>query len=233
MTRLVPCSLLFFATAAFADPGEPATLDDHLTDAMAAAQGAFVGTVVSIEYRESDPATHGETYPHTYVTWRVEHAFKGVDAGRTLTARFIGGPTADGRRTLVVSGLPQFDLGDRDVVFVSDNGASGCPLDRCAAGRLRIVDDLVYTDDGRGIALVDGRPVFGDPTDLPEVRETTIGGQTFRTSGDPAPRIEDPTPPSRELELVDWLDGVAREFPAREPAPSVSTRTPFMVEMRP
>lgn len=233
MIRLLSLVPLWLATSAMAETGQPDTYDDLVNDEMAAAQGAFVGTVIAIEYRESDPATYGETYPHTYVTWRVDHAFKGVRDRDTLTARFIGGPTSDGRRTLVVSELPLFDVGDHDIVFVADNGVSGCPLDRCAAGRMRVVDGLVYTDDGQGVAITDETLTLTAPADLAAIRENTIGGRVFRTSGDRGPSTEGAPRPASEADVVALLDQVARQYPATAPAPSVSTRTPFVVEMRP
>ena len=38
-------------------------------------------------------------------------------------------------------------------MFVARNSTSGCPLVRCAEGRLRIVQDRIFNDDGQAVEL--------------------------------------------------------------------------------
>jgi hypothetical protein len=140
--------------------------------------------------------TEGSGTPHTFVTFRILSAFKGgSEAGRSITLRFFGG-IADrtitdidpaGRR--VQSPLfvrsdqdPVFDVGDQDVLFVSRNGSSSCPLVRCAATRFRTVGGFMYSELGNElVALLDeDRHVsgidLGPPRDLEAFRVDTIGG---------------------------------------------------------
>ena len=69
--------------------------------------------------------------PYTFVTYKVTKVMQG-SAGRSLTLRFAGG--ADGRGGFVdVTGVPTFEVGDDDILFVKGNGSDGCP-----AGRMRV-----------------------------------------------------------------------------------------------
>jgi hypothetical protein len=67
--------------------------------------------------------------------------------------RFPGG--TDGQGSFVeVSGVPVFEQGDQDLLFVRGNGEQGCPLVGCEWGRFRILNGAVYNTHGspvRGI----------------------------------------------------------------------------------
>ncbi len=139
------------------------------------ADAVFVGDVERIEYRRSRPDSRGGTLPFTFVTWRAERAWKGVVAGELVTARFVGGVSPEGYAS-VVSEVPLFQEGDRDVIFLDQNGLAGCPLLGCAAGRLRLIDGRVYDDEGGSIVANDaGEVVVGGWRNLPEVNVVTVG----------------------------------------------------------
>jgi hypothetical protein len=106
-----------------------------LIDSGSRADSVFVGEVTRIAHQVSSPDASGLRLPFTLVTWRVDDGIKGV-AGQTYTARFLGGPLGD--RTLDVPEIPTFAVGDRDLLFVRDNGSVGCPLVDGARGRVRI-----------------------------------------------------------------------------------------------
>jgi hypothetical protein len=100
-------------------------------EGLIGAQLVFEGEVVDVRYRPST-ASAGDPLriPHTFVTDRVDRVYKGslADDGRagsvdTLTLRFIGGEGTDDEY-LMASGLPLFDIGDRDVLMVAGNGES-------------------------------------------------------------------------------------------------------------
>ncbi|HMV68044.1 MAG TPA: hypothetical protein PKA64_14450 [Myxococcota bacterium] len=130
--------------------------------------------------------------------------------------------------------MPKFDLGDRDVLFVTHNGEWACPLVGGANGRLRVIGDVVYTDDGRPFTMDDeGRLGLGYPVDLPEVRETTIAGRTFRTHGDPSPAPEGPVPtPARADRVLGQLARVAADFPVDAKVRSADPAEVFVLEMQ-
>lgn len=106
----------------------------------------FDGTVVSIEHRASDIVVPGDrALPHTFVTFRIDALVKGSSQdGSTITLRFLGGPDGTGRH-LTVAGVPQFRVGDRDVLFVNPNDDKLCPIVDWEHGRLRIVRGDAFT----------------------------------------------------------------------------------------
>lgn len=101
--------------------------------------------------------------PHTFVTLEVLHTFKGeAPADGHLTLRFEGG--ADGRgRVLSVSGVPSFQPGDRDILFIHGNGTAMCPLVGFEQGRLRVVADELFNEQGQELWIApSGDFLFGD-----------------------------------------------------------------------
>ena len=115
------------------------------------ASEVFVGRV---ESRESRWLTlHGRLAIFTDVTFRVEESLKGVHQQRT-TLRFRGGTVGD--VTLSVSDMPQFEVGDRDLIFVENRDAVS-PLLGFMHGRFKIQRDPSTGTDR--VATHDGRPL--------------------------------------------------------------------------
>jgi hypothetical protein len=91
----------------------------------------------------------------TDVTVAVEQTLKGPTYAQR-SFEFLGGTVGDD--TLTVSGMPQFRVGDRDVLFVNETGRPASPLVGFMYGRFRIVPDpqtggdMVRTYDGRPLA---------------------------------------------------------------------------------
>lgn len=137
----------------------------------------FQGVVTKIEYRVSD---NQPQIPHSFVTFKVEKLLKGKFNQQFITLRFVGGPDGEGN-FLTVSGVPLFDIGDRDVLLVKDNGKSGCPLVDCSEGRFRIINEQVFTADGRTILQKSQAELaYGAPLNLKEVNTNTIGNTVIR-----------------------------------------------------
>jgi hypothetical protein len=133
---------------------------------------AFQGVVTKVEYRLSEGVPQ---LPHTFVTFKVEKSLKGTVNQQFVTLRFMGGTDGKGN-FLSVSGLPLFDVGDRDTLLVRGNGKAGCPLVGCASGRFRIINNLVFTDDGKPILQTpQGRLIYGAPQALNQVLTNKIG----------------------------------------------------------
>jgi hypothetical protein len=138
----------------------------------------FHGVVTKVEYRLSDGTPQ---LPHTFVTFQVENLLKGQVNQQFITLRFIGGPDNEGN-FLMVPGVPLFDVGDRDMLFVKGNGQSGCPLVKCEQGRFRIINNQVFTDQGRQLLQNNqGKLVAGSPVQLEEVRTNKIGETVVTT----------------------------------------------------
>lgn len=101
----------------------------------------------------------------TDVTFLIERTIKGaVYTERSL--EFLGGTVGDD--TMEVDGMPEFRVGDRDVLFIRDSGRPASPLVGFKYGRFRIVRDgvtgveTIRTHDGRPLASLadvgNGRP---------------------------------------------------------------------------
>jgi len=144
MSRSRPLRRLF-AAACFLAAGTaralsvlPPTMDELVTAADTVVRG--VVTDVRTEEFES-PQGRGI---RTLVTLRVERALKGTP-GETVTLSLLGGKV--GRRTLSVIGMPQFQVGDRQIVFFADNGGTICPLIAGGHGRYHVRHDAASNRD--------------------------------------------------------------------------------------
>ena len=123
---------------------------------VARAESVFVGRVVALRSTWVDSRAGRAIV--TDVTFAIERTVKGpVYAERSL--EFLGGTVGDD--TLRVSGMPEFHVGDRDVLFVADTGRPVSPLVGFMYGRFRVLRDsrtgteVVRTHDGRPLAGVD------------------------------------------------------------------------------
>jgi hypothetical protein len=141
----------------------------------------FRGVVLDIQYALSEPTgPESVRIPHTFVTYRVDDVLLGPHPGHTLTLRFIGGLDETRLRYLVASNAPQFDLEDEDMLFVTGNTKSLCPLVRRHEGRLRIIDGQIYTETGRALALEgDGTLRAGKRYNLEQTKTTNVAGRIF------------------------------------------------------
>jgi len=122
----------------------------------------LVGSVARVEYRRAEMAD-GSALPVTFVTYEVAEVLRGESA-KSITLRFVGG--SDGRGGFVeANGVPQFQPGERDILFVEGNGEKECPLVLCEWGRYRLNERGVYNTHGspvraliKGEAIARGRP---------------------------------------------------------------------------
>lgn len=80
----------------------------------------------------------------TLVTLHVEHVLKG-SPGTDVTLTFLGGKV--GHRTLTVVGMPKFAVGQREIVFVANNGRAICPLIAAGHGRYHVQHDVALNRD--------------------------------------------------------------------------------------
>ena len=74
----------------------------------------------------------------TIVTFDVSSVIKGSVGLRTQLT-FLGGTV--GGETMEIAGMPKFQVGDRDVLFVSSAARSASPLMGMWHGRFRVVED--------------------------------------------------------------------------------------------
>lgn len=183
---------------------ERVDLRAELADRLDRSELAFVGEVVAIDTAFSRPGPGLQHVPHTFITYRIDQPLRGGEIGEQITLRFLGGPTPDGGGMLVTH-TPRIDLGDRDLLFVAGNGTQTCPLVDCEDGRLRVVDDALYTEHGRPLRDLEDRLIFGARQDLAEVRTHHIGATTFTRHAPPPSTDPLPGQPITTSELVDLL----------------------------
>jgi hypothetical protein len=119
------------------------------------AQIIFQGTVTNVR---SEWAGEGaQRHIVSYVTFKVNDAFKG-NPGDQITLQMLGG-TVDGK-TMAVTDAPKFKRGDRDVLFVENNGTQFIPLVGIMHGRFHVRQDanghdVIYKNDGSPLASTD------------------------------------------------------------------------------
>lgn len=74
----------------------------------------------------------------SYITFTVEDALKG-DPGQSYTMRMFGGTVGD--QSMGISDAPKFKVGDRDILFVENNGSQVVPLVGIMFGRFHVESD--------------------------------------------------------------------------------------------
>ncbi len=127
----------------------PPNFDDLVTRA----EVIFEGQVTDLQSQWI-----GEGSEHrivTYVTFKVDDTLKG-NPGTSYSMRMLGG-TVDGR-TMEVSDAPKFKIGDRNLLFVENNGSQFIPLVGIQHGRFQVQKDASGRDTlrtGEGQVLAD------------------------------------------------------------------------------
>jgi hypothetical protein len=142
---------LFFASI---QAGATTVIAPTFDELVAQAQTIFQGTATKVE--SAWVGEGAERRIVTYVTFAVEDPIKG-DAVGSYTIRMLGG-TVEGR-TMKVTDAPEFKVGDRDILFVENNGKQFIPLVGIMHGRYRVQKDgsdrdLVTDDSGAPVSAV-------------------------------------------------------------------------------
>lgn len=155
-----------------------------LKSAVKNADFTFQGVVTKVEYRLSDPSPKGAPeLPYTFVTYKIEKLLKGQDQKQFVTLRFLGGTDSKGN-ILQVSDAPLFDVGDRDILFVTRNGKSICPLVDCENGRFRLINNQVFNNFGKPLLLNQEELVLGKRVPLQEVLVNRVGSHVVEVEYD-------------------------------------------------
>ena len=152
LTAVLVCTAVASATTVI-----PPTFDELVSQA----ETIFVGRAVDSR-SEFDVSAGGRSIV-THITFSVERVLKGR-VGPLTELTFQGGTVGDLR--MDIADMPRFQIGDRDVLFVSSEQRTISPLVGFSYGRFRLVrdsatgGDQVRTHDGRPIASTAelGRP---------------------------------------------------------------------------
>jgi hypothetical protein len=118
------------------------------------AEVIFQGTVTDV--RSQWVGEGGQRQINSYVTFKVEDAIKGKPGGQ-ITLQMLGGTV--GSETMEVTDAPKFKVGDRDILFVENNGTQFVPLVGIMHGRFHVKkdttgQDTVFTDEGSPLSDV-------------------------------------------------------------------------------
>jgi hypothetical protein len=171
---------LFVGTAFGHTPADPAAVK-NLNRLSAAANVVARTRVTNVQFKVSAPGNGSPGIPYTFVTFAIQSTLQG-SAPASLTLRFVGG--TDGRGGFVgVEGVPAFEVGDQDILFIANNGmASGCPLVMCEFGRFRVSGNQVYATHGEPVlSVTNGQIKVG----------TGFGPDEFQSVRYPAPSFDD------------------------------------------
>ena len=128
------------------------------------AQLIFEGIVTNVQSQWAGEG--GQRHIVSYVTLQVADGVKG-DAGASYTLRMLGGTVGD--ETMEISDSPKFKVGDRNILFVENNGTQFIPLVGIMYGQFRVEQDqqsgadVVRTHEGQPLGNLDnlGRDQHG------------------------------------------------------------------------
>src|SRR5438477_6503744 len=148
---LLTCAgILAIGCSALATTVIPPSFDELVSRA----EVIFQGTVTDV--RSQWVGEGGQRHINSYVTFKVEDAIKGKP-GAQITLQMLGGTV--GSETMEVTDAPKFKVGDRDILFVENNGTQFVPLVGIMHGRFRVKkdaagQDAVFTNEGSPLSDV-------------------------------------------------------------------------------
>jgi hypothetical protein len=168
-------ALLLFCVVARATTVIPPTFPELVAEAETIVRG----TVVAVRSEEFD-SPQGRAI-RSFVTLRVERMLKGTPAP-TVVLNILGGTQAG--RTLRIPGVPEFRVGDRQIVFIADNGRVFCPLIALGHGRYHVRVDA--TTGREFIARDNGVPMHSTD-EIPLPLRVPVAAQIRSVNGALAP----------------------------------------------
>lgn len=154
-------ALLLLVLALLAPLGRATSVEPPtFPELVAEADAIYRGRVTAVQPRRVERPDGGGTFIKTFVTFAIERVLKGPQQ-KEVTLEFVGGTVGD--ESLEVSGMPKFNIGAREIVFVQRNGVQFCPLVAMMHGRYRVLHDDATDRDH--IARDNGAPLT-DPADV-------------------------------------------------------------------
>ena len=161
-------ALAAFAAGIAGFPSARATsvIPPTFPELVAEADAIVRGRVTDIAVRRT-AAPDGTPIIKTFVTFAVERTLKGADR-REVTLEFLGGTV--GEESLVVTGMPRFERGAADYLFIERNGVQFCPLVAVRHGRYRLLRDAggrEFIARDNSVPLTDVAQVVLPLVDLP------------------------------------------------------------------
>ena len=156
MKRLKLLFALMFIplTSAFATTLSPVDFQD-LT---AKAELIFVGTVIDIRSEKAADTIY------THVTFADLRVLKGTEPGATIEVLLSGGTVAG--ETVHVFGMPEFVVGEKNIIFLAGNSQFICPIVGWGQGRFKVRWDevsrqeVVFDDRDVPVTEIRGREIL-------------------------------------------------------------------------
>jgi hypothetical protein len=129
-------SVLFALVAAFSSARATTVIPPTFDELVERAEVIFQGEVTDVKSQWMGEGA--QRHIVSYVTFKVEDGVKG-NPGQSYTIRMFGG-TVDGY-TMAVSDGPKFQVGEKDILFVENNGSQFIPLVGIMHGRFHVRKD--------------------------------------------------------------------------------------------
>jgi hypothetical protein len=150
-------SLVFFAVigVVLATARATTVIPPTFDELVSRAEVIFEGTVTGLRSEWTGEGSNRHIV--TYVSFKIEDSIKGAP-GADYTIRMFGG-TVDGH-TMEVTDAPRFKVGDRDILFVENNGTQFIPLVGIMHGRFHVqadengANERIAKDNGAPMANV-------------------------------------------------------------------------------
>lgn len=127
--------------------------------------------------------SENRTTIYTYVTLDIIRVVHGEVRGHTLTLRFEGGEFEGNQIT--VDGMPSFERGEQDVLFIQGNDLAGSPVVGLFQGRFKVVNGEIYDDTGVPIVEIRGNCFVKVSTQPEQTEQTSPASIGDITSGTP------------------------------------------------
>lgn len=124
------------------------------------ADAIYRGRVTSVQPRRVERLDGNGSVIKTFVTVTIHKTLKGP-AQKEIVLEFLGGTIGD--ESMTVTGMPKFNPGADEFVFVQKNGVQFCPLVAVMHGRYKVLRDEAAAREF--VARDNGAPL----TDLAEV----------------------------------------------------------------
>jgi hypothetical protein len=151
-----PRHFFFVATFAISFIGIKATtvVPPTFDQLVQQAELIFQGTVTDV--RSVWEGQGAQRHIDTYVTFQVGESVKN-DAGSSYTIRLLGGTV--GEDSLVITDVPNFHVGDQEILFVEHNYDQFVPLVGISHGRFHVQRD---EETGRDVLINGEGEAVGD-----------------------------------------------------------------------
>jgi len=146
------------------------------------AQFIFQGSVTNV--RSQWAGEGANRHIESYITFQVEETLKG-ESTQSYVMRVYGGTV--GEDSMGIADAPEFKVGDRDILFVENNGSQVIPLVGIMHGRFHLVRDssgteVVTKNEGQPVKNVDRLGTVAEETESQNSFEPTMTTEAFKSA---------------------------------------------------